>query len=410
MKKLILFCVMLGCGAILVFSGASPCLAHDSGNGAHEGPQTTVKDVTANNDETAIRSLLEHVQRHTDGTTTTTVDQGVASTLEYYKDAKDGGHWKSGSLYAIVTDLEGIAFFHANYPVIGKNGGSLKGIKDDNGKSVVQELLKNATELNEIVCVDYEYKSEPRVSCAYQHNDNVLGAPTKRLLIFGFDHAEDAPVTYTPCPDFTPSITAGQVMDDDTLQKFVQEGLQGYLPVLLAHARGDFSKLPNYRHCMREEPWKSGAIYMFVMTSTTTVFFNGNDPLLEDTNLNVVDEDGVNVGDEIIKTASGTGVGGFVNYKWDHPLIDGDEVREDGKSPGITPKRSYVEGFNLPLQDVVFIIGSGIYPGDYEDDGGGCAVAGPANASRSAAANLLLIVSALFLATSLRRRASGKRT
>ena len=408
MKKLVLFCVMLGCGAILVFSGASPCLAH----GFHGDSGTTVKDVTAANDETAIRNLLEHVRKpHADGSIS--VDQGVASTLEFYKDYKDGGHWKSGSLYVIVTDLEGIAFFHANYPVIGKNGGNLSGVKDDNGKSVVQKLLTKAadTDLNMTVCVDYVYNGEPRVSCAYQHKDNVLGAPTERLLIFGFDHAEDdALITYAPCPDFTPSITAEQVMDDDTLQKFVQEGLQKYLPVLLAHTKLDFSKLPNYRHCMRKEPWKSGAIYMFLMTSATTVFFNGNNPLLEDTNLYVVDEDGVNVGDEIIKTASGTGVGGFVNYKWDHPLIDGDEVREDGKSPGTTPKRSYVEGFNLPGQDVVFILGSGIYPGDYADDGGGCAVAGSADASRSAAANLLLIVSALFLATSLRRRASGKRT
>ncbi len=277
--------------------------------------------------------------------------------------------------------------------MIGKNGGNLSGVKDDNGKSVVQKLLTKAadTDLNMTVCVDYVYNGEPRVSCAYQHKDNVLGAPTERLLIFGFDHAEDdALITYAPCPDFTPSITAEQVMDDDTLQKFVQEGLQKYLPVLLAHTKLDFSKLPNYRHCMRKEPWKSGAIYMFLMTSATTVFFNGNNPLLEDTNLYVVDEDGVNVGDEIIKTASGTGVGGFVNYKWDHPLIDGDEVREDGKSPGTTPKRSYVEGFNLPGQDVVFILGSGIYPGDYADDGGGCAVAGSADASRSAAANLLI--------------------
>ncbi len=111
MKKLVLFCVMLGCGAILVFSGASPCLAH----GFHGDSGTTVKDVTAANDETAIRNLLEHVRKpHADGSIS--VDQGVASTLEFYKDYKDGGHWKSGSLYVIVTDLEGIRLFPRELP------------------------------------------------------------------------------------------------------------------------------------------------------------------------------------------------------------------------------------------------------------------------------------------------------
>ena len=387
-------------GVLLGFSGVSPCFAHDSGSvSSHASPETTVKDVTAPDDETNIRSLLEHVKHHIG--TSKTIDEGSLAFKEY---TREGGTWKSGSLYVITTDLEGRAFLHGGYSLIGKNSGLLSGIKDDNGKPVVEELLDKAKD-KETVCVDYVYNGVSRVSCGFKFQE--LVTDTDRLLIFGFDHAEaDPAIRYAECPEFTPSITAAQVMDDNTLQEFVKEGLS-YLLDLFILAKGNYNEALTYRSCIRKEPWKSGAIYMFAMTSTTQVFFNGLLHTLEDTNLNVVDEDGVNVGDEIIKTATGTGVGGFVDYKWDHPLIDGDEVREDGKSPGTTPKRSYVEGFSFPGGEQVFIMGSGIYPGDYtkaEDDDGGCAIVGIGSGTGNTALNLLLVVSALFLAAFFRRK------
>ena len=45
--------------------------------------------------------------------------------------------------------------------------------------------------------------------------------------------------------------------------------------------------------------------------------------------------------------------GGFVEYYWDNPAVEGDE--ESG-----SPKVSYAEGFTLPGGDQLFIVGAGI--------------------------------------------------
>ena len=46
--------------------------------------------------------------------------------------------------------------------------------------------------------------------------------------------------------------------------------------------------------------------------------------------------------------------GGFVEYFWDNPAVEGDE--ESG-----SPKVSYAEGFTLPGRGQLFIVGAGIY-------------------------------------------------
>ena len=413
LKKLyFLFCLMIGGGAIGI-SGAHICFAHDFDVVTnHGGSAKEAKDVEVG-DEAAMRELFDHWKEHSGKATD--LDEGIPYLEEY---SREGGPFYSGSVYGIIVDLEGRSIMHARYIAIGKSGGNVYGIKDDNDKAVVQELIDKATAdaQGEVVCVDYVYKSVDRVSCAIEYYDKVTNAD--RVFIFGFDHVEDdAGVTYLPCPEPSPSVTAAQVVDKDTLQAFVKDALK-YTLGLLAATGGDQAKAANYRHCFRKEPWISGNIYMFAMTSKTLVFFNGLDPSLEGTNLYVVDSDGVNIGEEIIKTASGTGIGGFVEYRWDDPSEEGDEVRDEygnpipGKTPGNSRKISYVEGLSFG-GDAVFIIGSGIYPEETVsggDDDGGCAIAAQtADASRSAAANLLLVVSALFAAVSLRKRPAGKR-
>ena len=412
MKKLVLFCLML---TGVVLSGVNPCLAHDFQSvTSHGDPKTTAAEVGID-DEEAMRKLFEHWKKHVGKATTTA--EGIAVSKEY---RREGSAWKSGSLYAIIADLEGRSLIHGRYLLIGKNGASVYDVGDDNGKKVVQELIKAAgADIGETACVDYVYNAESRVSCAVRYEDTLTRA--SRVAIFGFDHAEDDPgITLTTCPDFTPSITAAQVVDDDTLEEFVNEGLR-YLTSLFAKNLSPAAIL-NFRHCLRKEPWKSGNIYFFSMTSETLVFFNGLDATLEDTNLHVVDGDGVNVGDEIIKTVGPEGGEGFVEYRWDDPIEDGDEVRDEngepipGKTPGSSLKRSYVKGFKLPIpgSDAVYILGSGIYPEEAPpkagDDDGGCAVAVVGGAPGNAVFNLLLVVSALFMAAFfIRKPLSEKR-
>ena len=148
------------------------------------------------------------------------------------------------------------------------------------------------------------------------------------------------------------------------------------------------------------------------MTTDSTVVVNGNNPELTGSPFRgVTDEDNVDIGKEIIETAGADGKGGFVRYKWDDPDIEGDEVNEPNKSPGTSPKISYVEGAMFSgLPGRVFIFGSGIYPkADSSDDAGsgdgdGCAIAGTSSKPGNAFFNLFLIVFSLCLAVSLRNR------
>ena len=209
---------------------------------------------------------------------------------------------------------------------------------------------------------------------------------------------------------------------------------------------------------VQDGEWKSDSIYLFVIDDQGTLLFHGDDPSVEDEVLQAIDAGERNVARLIIdKAKENPKEGGFVDYCWDDPAIEEDDI--DGNDPAIAPgdswKKSYVvDPFKLlgapkPAGSRNIIFGSGIYPktgnppsgckiyggmdpmdgmedpmDDTEDpmddtemptdavssvSGGGCAIAsGSAGTPQSTAFNLLLL-SALFLAVSFGRRATGKR-
>ena len=180
--------------------------------------------------------------------------------------------------------------------------------------------------------------------------------------------------------------------------------------------------------------WKSGSIYLAISNYQAKLLFHGTDESLEGERLVAVDKGGRNVADLITTKARDDGEG-FVQYCWDDPATPEDNIDDNDPTtaPGDSWKVSYVVDpfvyLGLSPSDVIFI--SGIYPktgeglsgcrpvenmveeppsGNTGDSGGGCAIAsGSDSTSRSTAFNLLLIVSALFLAVSFRSRATGQR-
>lgn len=217
--------------------------------------------------------------------------------------------------------------------------------------------------------------------------------------------------------------------------------------------------------------WESGSIYLFVMDDQGKLLFVGANPDSEGDVLQAIDAGGSDVAKLIINEAKKNPKEGvFVDYCWDDPATEDDNI--GGNDPAIAPgdswKRSYVvDPFELleapkPADFSNVIFGSGIYPktgtpppgcdgdgmiGDVEEmddmgepmedmedmqepvedsmdepgememptdtvdsvSGGGCAIAsGGESAPQSTAFNLLLL-SALFLAVSFRRRVTGKR-
>ena len=136
--------------------------------------------------------------------------------------------------------------------------------------------------------------------------------------------------------------------------------------------------------------------------------FNANNPAIEGLNIHeMTDANGVEIAHELLEAA--TEGDGFGEYTWDDPRIEGDEVDEEGKSPGNSDKVGYAVTVQLlggeKSELDFFVLGSGFYPTPLMNDSDdGCAVAGGTTERNglSLLFNLFLMVSALFLVVSWR--------
>ena len=224
----------------------------------------------------------------------------------------------------------------------------------------------------------------------------------------------------TDCSMYTAK--AGDVKNDDNsaenrenLKSFVLNAKCALEKVdtvnsLLKLVNGNFRNLGDWRTT------DIGGIYLFIFEKPTEegaiVLFNANNPEFEGYDLSVVDASGNDVAELL-----NDNLDNFSIYTWDDPRFEGDEVKEEGKAPGTTPKVSYATAVELSgTLSTVFIIGSGFYLNPMPDtteesDDGGCAIArGTVNAhgSTSSTLNLFLIVSALFLAVSWKSHTDGR--
>ena len=142
-------------------------------------------------------------------------------------------------------------------------------------------------------------------------------------------------------------ITAAEVVDRETLRDFVHAAV--------AYA-GQAATPAEYQGVLQEfrveGRWRHGAIYIFVLLPDGTLFFHGANQDLESRNIyESEDSNGVKYTQELLAAAADGG--GFVEYLFDNPAIEGDE--ETG-----SPKVSYVVPFSAFGQDVT--VGAGFYP------------------------------------------------
>ncbi len=140
-------------------------------------------------------------------------------------------------------------------------------------------------------------------------------------------------------------VTAADVVDRETLKAFVEA----------AKAYGDkASTLPEYLKILQEfrteGPWKQGSIYLFLFTTEGLFILHGADPDLEGQNLiDLEDANGVKIVQELIAAAAEGG--GYVEYLWPDPQIEGDTG---------SPKVSYAIPYSALGQN--FVLGSGFFP------------------------------------------------
>ena len=150
-------------------------------------------------------------------------------------------------------------------------------------------------------------------------------------------------------PSAHTDVEAHDVVDRDTLQAFikrakaeVEENVSNYDGV---YGFADMTFRP-----MGE--WNDGPIYIFILETDGEIHFHGASMVREGTNLyDRVDSNGVQYTKELIEAAAMGG--GFVEYLFDNPDVEGDE--EEG-----SPKVGYAE--ELTFGDDKLVIGSGFYP------------------------------------------------
>ena len=158
--------------------------------------------------------------------------------------------------------------------------------------------------------------------------------------------APPPPPAETPEP---PQIRADEVVDRDTLRLFVEEAVR-IASAEIASADEAYAWFDaNFRP---EGQWRQGEIYLFIGDLNGVNYFHPALPELEGTDLSdITDAEGVRVTEELLAAAAAGG--GYVEYLWPNPEVEGDE--ETG-----SPKVAYAAP--LTIGDLDLVVGSGIYP------------------------------------------------
>ena len=377
-------------------------------DGSHDDPQTTASEAASASDEPTMKSFVLHAKRHMDEA----VAGGRAELSAFNRQMRTQETWNSDSVYLITISKSGGTII--NHGIYTKDlfGNSIAGLE------TVRELLAKLEQVapGEAACV--QYGDMDRWSCAVQYDS--INRELKGILIGGFNHAKDDPAITPPdCPDYEPAVTAQQVNEsgaDEDLRDFVKEAIKRIDGLLkleqTPQGTQGLQDALNKASCLGRGHWKEGSIYLFIMAKIGNrapfVILNGNNPEFTGSPFeNILDEDEVDIGAEILKVAGEHGESGFVKYKWDNPTIEEDDVDMEGRSPGRSLKTSYVEAVTFDHRPrTVFIFGSGTYEpfepdgaGDMDSDGDdGCAIAGTDSKPWSAVFNLFLVVFSICIA------------
>ena len=373
----------------------------------HSADSITAKDVAAGNME-EMRELVLHARAHMKQL----VDYrtGLAPFLQRIDDP--GGDWQNAdeNIYIFRTGKDGtMQTPHPRYPLA--QGGTLLNAyapMDQLWDGLMDEESKLGEGEEGVSCVDYTFEGKKRAACIASSALDYQTPPFPAVLVAGLDHNfSDLSFSGLKCPYYVPETSAADVVDRDTLKKFVDDAARFY-----DHLVGQIgiTGFVNSLSCLRVLPWKNDSVYLFAMTEgTQLVVLNGNTPSLENKSLNVVDENGDNVGELIVNALADKGEheGAFVEYLWDDPTDGVLATNEEGIAPGNVPKLSYVVATRLPTGGRV-IWGSGIYNETSDDDG--CAIASSSEAPGNAVLNFFMTVLLLLPAVFLGKRSGAKRS
>ena len=188
------------------------------------------------------------------------------------------------------------------------------------------------------------------------------------VLLTGFDlnesHLAEEAIDYG-----SPTITAENVVDRETLKAFVTQAGEWFLEF---QKSGDIAASSKARIALRDEngPWRHGSVYLYVLdlTSNIVLFHAAFPDRFELRPLVGIARDGVTgelILPQVLAAARNSPEGGFVEYYYDDPTDDTDSAD--------IPKVGYAREFTGELSlggrvvSLNFIVGSGFYQGAPDD-------------------------------------------
>ena len=304
------------------------------------GPAGAAPTAAQVRDDETLKSFVEAAKEQIEAIT----DMNEGAKLR--EKLRMEGDWKSGSIFLIIFLKSGEPFIHGNDRTAENK--NLIGVEDERGTKVVEKLLAAAAGGGGFV----EYYDEgPKTAYAVEYTS---GITARRFVLVG-GYSQD--VTHIPNQIANlpkPSVTASEVVDRATLIAFVEEAANAYSKAVMSEG---YSGLTGVRNAFRVEggDWKSGSIYLFVVSGSGITLFHGSEPYREGkpTDMMRTDSKGVKIAEELLGGALREGRK-FLRYHYDNPAIEGDE--ETG-----SPKLGYAVSFSVPNTDQKGVIGSGIY-------------------------------------------------
>ena len=333
--------MMLFCMAPLVGS-----LCHASRSFAGEA-RIAAGDVV---DRDALKAFVEGAKDHLESLTNLTEIARLRKAL------RTEGEWKSGSLFLMVLAPNGTVLFHGDDP--SAEDKDLTAIEDDRGHRVVEALLAVAQRGGGFVEYDWDDPSQPddenpKLSYAVGYTGSLSG--NRLVLIGGYaQDLSDVPIEVAKLP--RPVVTAHEVVDRKALVAFVEGAANAFRGALKSK---DFSTLSRAKNAFRLKggDWNAGSIYFYVVSDKGVVLFHGSQRHREGApiDLDLQDVNGVQFVRNIM--AAGLAGGGFVEYHFDDPAVEGDGIFG-------SPKIGYATSFSMPDRnggEQVFVVGSGIY-------------------------------------------------
>ena len=384
-------CTLLAFGLFVlagVTTDAGTALAQDEcqlapGVTPPPGPSVTAQDV-----EDGSATLMEFVQAAT-GLFKTRATGTLSSDRLAYAGCelrRDDGPFRSGSTYVVTLTFDGRVFFHGKDMSL--SAASLKpaiygGILSALGvpRPVLLGLASGDPDARRRARAELlqRLRSEPHApfdltgagipgasgyAAAYVTGNSVQ----PNVLLAGFDleasHVADEELDYG-----SPAITAAEVVDRETLKKFVEEAAR-FLAVTQRNAGAAAEirvAMSKARLALRDPdgPWRHGSVYLYVLDQVSNVILiHGAFPdrfelkPLVPTVRDVVT--GELVLPQVIDAAKSSPDGGFLEYYWDDPGDDTD--RAD------IPKLGYAREFTRTITTrtgeelkTSLIIGSGVY-------------------------------------------------